>query len=138
MGYATKEDIDELYGTDLLVRVADHNKDGTPDPSVIEMGLQTADDLCNAYLSALYSTPIDPVPGVVKKCAIDIAIYNMAHGRMQRTDEMRMRYEDALKILGKISEGKIGIGQPPGGGGGSDPGGPSSPRKARSIDTGRA
>ena len=39
MGYATKEDIDELYGTDLLVRVADYNRDGTPDPEVIAKGL---------------------------------------------------------------------------------------------------
>jgi phage gp36-like protein len=113
MGYATKEDIDELYGTDLLVRVADYNKDGTPDPEVIAKGLQAADEICDAYLSAQYSIPVVPTPGIVNACAIDIAIYKMALGRTSRTDEMRIRYEDALKLLERISTGKVGLGLPP-------------------------
>lgn len=142
--YATQEDIVELYSMDLLLRVADHDKDDVPDAQVVEMGLQSAEDLCNAYLSAQYDVPVDPVPGVIRKCCIDIAVYNMAHGRAQRTEEMRLRYEDALKILEKIAAGKIGIGQPPGGGsgggGGGTPGdGTNGPtRKGRMIDVGRA
>ncbi|HWW85227.1 MAG TPA: DUF1320 domain-containing protein [Vicinamibacterales bacterium] len=113
MGYASKEDIDELYGTDLLVRVADYNKDGTPDPEVIAKGLQAADEICDAYLSAQYTIPVVPTPGVVKNCAIDIAVYKMALGRTGRTDEMRLRYEDALALLEKISTGKVGLGLVP-------------------------
>src|SRR4051794_21206601 len=99
MAYANKEDIDELYGTDLLVRVADYDKDGQPDDDVVAKGLQNADDICNAYLSAQYSVPVTPTPGVVRTCAIDIAVYKMALGRTGRTDEMRIRYEDSLAIL---------------------------------------
>jgi phage gp36-like protein len=113
MGYAAKEDIDELYGTDLLVRVADYNRDGTPDPEVVARGLQGADEVCNAYLSAQYTVPVVPTPGVVRNCAIDIAVYKMAIGRGQRTDEMRVRFEDALAMLEKISTGKVGLGLPP-------------------------
>lgn len=136
--YATEQDIVELYGQDILLRVADHNKDNVADPQVVEMALQSADDLCNAYLSAQYDIPIDPVPGIVKKCAIDIAVYNMAHGRVQRTEEMRVRYEDALKLLEKISTGKVGIGLPTDGGGGTGgtPGGAGT-RKGRIITIGR-
>jgi phage gp36-like protein len=113
MGYATRDDIDDLYGTDLLVRVADYNRDGQPDDDVMAKGLQSADEICNAYLSANYSVPIDPTPGIVNACAIDIAIYKMALGRTGRTDEMRVRYEDALAILERISTGKIGLGLAP-------------------------
>ncbi|WP_315729807.1 DUF1320 domain-containing protein [Bradyrhizobium sp. SZCCHNRI2010] len=112
MGYATKQDIDELYGTDLLVRVADYDRDGTPDPDVVAKGLQAADEICDAYLSAQYQLPLATIPGIVKNCAIDIAVYKMALGRTGRTDEMRVRYEDALSILEKISTGKIGLGLP--------------------------
>lgn len=142
--YATEQDIVELYGQDLLLRVADHNKDNVPDPQVVEMALQSADDLCNAYLSALYDVPVDPVPGIVKKCAIDIAVYNMAHGRVQRTEEMRVRFEDATKLLEKIAAGKVGVGIPTnnGGGSGSGSGGGGVPgggatRKGRVIEVGR-
>jgi phage gp36-like protein len=110
MGYATKTDVDDLYGTDLLVRVADYNRDGVPDQDVIDRGLQASDEICNAYLSSQYSLPVSPVPGVVKNCAIDIAVYKMALGRGARTDEMRVRYEDALSMLDKIATGKIGLG----------------------------
>ncbi|WP_316196576.1 DUF1320 domain-containing protein [Bradyrhizobium sp. SZCCHNS3053] len=113
MGYATKEDIDELYGTALLVRIADYNNDREPDPEVIAKGLESADEICDAYLSAQYTIPVTPTPGVVKNCAIDIAVYKIALGRTGRTDEMRVRYEDALKLLEKISTGKVGLGLPP-------------------------
>lgn len=113
MGYASKIDIDELYGTDLLVRVADYDRDGTPDDEIVAKGLLAADQICDAYLSAQYTIPVVPTPGVVKNCAIDIAVYKMALGRASRTDEMRVRYEDALAMLEKISTGKIGLGLPP-------------------------
>jgi phage gp36-like protein len=113
MGYATKEDIDDLYGTDLLVRIADYDRDGAPDTEVVDRGLQAADEICDAYLSAQYPVPVVPTPGVVKNCAIDIAVYKIALGRTGRTDEMRLRYEDALAILEKISTGKVGLGLPP-------------------------
>jgi phage gp36-like protein len=142
MGYATKEDIDELYGTDLLVRVADYNKDGQPDDDVVEKGLLNADEICNAYLSAQYTVPVVPTPGIVQACAIDIAVYKMALGRTGRTDEMRVRYEDALAMLEKISTGKIGLGLPPvtvdNGDGTRTTTNPNVKRSGGSFDCGRA
>jgi phage gp36-like protein len=142
MGYATKEDIDELYGTDLLVRVADYDRDGTPDPAVVAKGLEGADEICDAYLSAQYTIPVVPTPGVVRNCAIDIAVYKMALGRTGRTDEMRVRYEDALALLEKISTGKVGLGLPPttvdNGDGTTTTTDPNVKRSGGSFDCGRA
>jgi phage gp36-like protein len=141
MAYATKEDIDDLYGTDLLVRVADYDRDGAPDPEVVDRGLQAADEICDAYLSAQYTIPMTPTPGVVKNCAIDIAVYKIALGRSGRTDEMRVRYEDALALLEKISSGKVGLGLPPtttDPSGGGTPTNPNVRRSGRSFDAGRA
>jgi phage gp36-like protein len=137
--YATKDDIEDLYGVDVLIRVADHNKDGMADEDVIAKGLLGADEICDAYLSARYSVPITPIPGIVRSCAIDISLYKMALGRAQRTDEMRVRYQDALALLEKIAKGTVGLGLPP-----ADPDGdgvdndPNAKMKGRSFDTGRA
>jgi len=142
MPYATKEDIDQLYGEDLLIRVADYDRDGTPDDEVVARGLQSADEVCNAYLSAQYPVPVTPVPGVVRTCAIDIAVYKIALGRGGRTDEMRVRYEDALALLEKISTGKIGLGLPPvttdNGDGTTTTTDPNVKRSGGSFDCGRA
>jgi phage gp36-like protein len=141
MGYASKQDIIDTYSEDLLIRVADLDRDGTPDEEVVSKGLSGADEICNAYLSARYTVPVSPTPGVVKTCAIDIAVYKMAMLRGGRTDEMRLRYEDALKLLEKISTGKVGLGLPPV----DEDGDPTTPevnpnaqRKGRSFETGRA
>lgn len=113
MTYATRQEIVDLYGSDLLVRVADHDKDGVPEDSVITLALEGADEVINAYLSLRYTTPLPATPGVVRACAIDIAVYRMAMGRAGRTEEMRVRYEDALAILDKIAKGTVGLGLPP-------------------------
>jgi phage gp36-like protein len=142
MPYATQEDIENLYGTDLLVRVADYDRDGNADPAVIARALASADEVCDAYLSAQYTVPLVPAPGVVKTCAIDIAVYKMALGRSGRTDEMRVRYEDALSLLEKISTGKVGLGLPPATT--TNPDGsttvtdPNVKRSGKAFDTGRA
>jgi len=142
MPYATKEDIDQLYGEDLLIRVADYDRDGTPDDEIVARGLQSADEVCNAFLSAQYTIPVTPTPGVVKSCAIDIAVYKIALGRSGRTDEMRVRYEDALAILEKISTGKVGLGLPPvttdNGDGTTSTTDPNVKRSGGSFDCGRA
>ena len=137
--YASQDDIVELYGIDLLVRVSDLDKDGVPDPDVVQRGLQGADDIINAYLSAQYTIPVVPTPGSIKTAAIDIAVYRMAIGRAMRTDEMRVRYEDALMLLDKISKGQIGLGLPPVDSNGDGiPDNPNIQRKGRSINAVRA
>jgi len=119
--YAAQADIDDLYGVDLLKKIADYDRDGQPDPDVVEKGLQNADSIIDAYLSAQYTLPLGWKPDVLKTCAIDIAVYKIALGRTGRTDEMRIRYEDALKLLEKISTGKVGIGTPPDDDGNGEP-----------------
>lgn len=136
--YCTRDDIIELYGYDLLVRIADHDKDGEPDPEIVIKGIRGATEVCDAYLSAQYPVPVSPVPGIVRTCAIDIAVYRMALDRQRRSEEMRVRYEDALKILEKIAMGRIGLGLEPVDGDGNPIGNPNATRKGRSLNTGRA
>lgn len=136
--YASKEDIDNLYGVELLVRLADNNRDGIPDPEIVDRGLVAADEICDAYLSAVYTVPLTSTPGVIRNCAIDIAVYKIALSRGTRTDEMRLRYEDALAILDKISAGKIGLGLPTTTGDDGTVTDPNAKRYGRSIDCWRA
>ena len=137
--YASKEDIDELYGPALLVRIADEDRDGVADAEKVEKGLQNADSIIDAYLSAKYDLPLSTVPSVLKTCAIDIAVYKIPLGRAPRTDEMRVRYEDALKLLERISTGKVGLGLPSTDedGDGIPESNPNQSRMSRSIEIGR-
>lgn len=140
MTYATQQDIEDLYGEDILVRVADYDRDGVADQPVVSNGLREADTICDAYLSARYAVPVTPTPGIVRTCAIDIALYKMALGADRRTTEMRQRYDDALAMLERVSKGTVGLGLPA-----TDEDGdgvaetdPNVKRKGRAFDTGRA
>ncbi|TXM68195.1 DUF1320 domain-containing protein [Methylobacterium sp. WL120] len=138
--YAQSSDISALYGEALLIRVSDQNKDRQADPEVIEAGLEAADDVVNAFLSAQYTVPLAYVSGSVRKCAIDIAVYTMAMGRSERTEEMRLRYEDAIALLKMMAAGKIGLGLPPvdTNGDGVPDSDPNRKRKGRMLDISRA
>lgn len=133
--YAIMTDIIDLYGEDLLIRIADLDKDGQPDEDVVEKALEAADALIDAYLSSAYSLPLPSVPDVLRTLAIDIAVYKLPITRAPRTDEMRKRYEDALAHLKMMAAGKMGIGLPTDPGDGSNnPDNPNVRRNARTID----
>jgi phage gp36-like protein len=140
MPYAMKSDIIEQYGEQLLTRIADHDNDKVADDVVIDKALASAEELVNAYLSAQYTVPLVTVPGVVQRCTIDIAVYTMALQRAQRTDEMRLRYEDALALLKLMAKGEIGLGLPPIDTDDDDipDTDPNATRKGKFLDWGRA
>jgi phage gp36-like protein len=110
MAYATQRDLFNLYGEQLLLRLADLDNDGVPDPEPIGDALDSAASIIDAYLSARYQTPIDNPPPVVRDLNVDIGLYRLALSRLKQTEEMRLRYEDAIKLLQAIAAGKASIG----------------------------
>ena len=114
MTYASQEDIVDLYGEDLLVRLTDTTRSNAIDTVVVGRGLQSADDIINSYVSERYTLPLPMVPGVLRECGVDIAVYKIALSTTKKTPEMRQRYEDAIALLERIGSGKAGLGLIPG------------------------
>ena len=110
MSYAAQSDIDNRYGASLLLVIADRDGDGVVDSDAVMLALADADDTINAYLAERYQLPLLTVPPVLLKCACDIAIYNLA---ALPTDEMRARFDDAIKALKNISTGAMKLGVAP-------------------------
>lgn len=138
--YASKEDIDDLYGADLLIKIADQDRDGVADPAIVQRGLDSAQGLIDGALEGKYTLPLTGTSSLLRELAIDIAVYKICLQRSIRTNEMRQRYDDAMCILDKIAAGKQGIAitGPGGTGSGSDGngnpiGGPT--QNGRSINT---
>jgi phage gp36-like protein len=138
--YATQQDIVDLYGEQTLIRVSDVNRDRQIDPEVVEAALDAADDEINVYLSAQYDVPLIYTTRSLRRIAVNIAVYTMALGRAERTDEMRKRYDDAIKLLTLMKDGKVGLGLPvvDGDGDGVPEINPNRQRKGRTFDCFRA
>lgn len=108
MSYATQADIIDRYGENALYAVADRDGDGVLDSEAIGNALNDATAEIDSYLAARYPLPLTVAPKIIVILCVDIALYRLAPD--YRTEERRQRYEDAVKLLRAISEGKASLG----------------------------
>lgn len=83
----------------------------TINSDVITQAIIDADAEIDAYCGSQFSgLPFSNVPDIVRAKAVDIAIYHL-YSRRQGAPEWRSkRYDDAIRFLAKVSEGKITFG----------------------------
>lgn len=122
MAYATSDDIVIIYGEEILNAVADRDRSGRRDEDAVTAALQAASDEIDTYLAARYDVPLVTPPPYIRQVCVDISVYRLALDIAPRTEEMRLRYMDAINYLKAVSEGKIDLpttGTPPGTGTGN-------------------
>jgi len=111
MSYATLTDLIARFGEEEFVQLAGFGQPGDDriDESVIDAALADADALIDGYLRGRYDLPLAIVPPNLTGIAADIARYELRARvpRAQMSDQVRQRYEDALKTLQHIREGKL-------------------------------
>lgn len=110
MSYITADDIIATYSASLLNKISTPEGSTQPDPAVTQRGIDSAGSIIDAYLGGRYTLPLAVVPQVVVELAVDIAIYKISLATTRRTTEMRVRYDDALKMLEEMATGKVSIG----------------------------
>lgn len=108
--YCTLDDIKKLIPGDNILQLTDDDGMQAIDEPKVDECIQQADGEINPYLiSGDYDVPISPVPDLIKKLSVDIAIYNLYSRNISEViPDMRVkRYDDAVKTLQKIADGKI-------------------------------
>lgn len=132
--YASKADIDALYGPKLLMRLVDRDDEGEPDATGVEAALSAADAIIDGYIGTVYALPLSSIPPLLTQCAVDLAIYRVALELGPRTDEMRLRHDDAICRLKDISKGTMTLAFPAIGTGNPSTGGtPANNEKSRAA-----
>ncbi len=113
--YATLADLTARFGEQEIIQLTDRANPpaGTADQAVADKALADADAEIDVYVGAKYALPLPSVPDVLRRLCCDIARYRLYEDRA--TDEVRMRYEDALGLLDRIARGvvSLGIAEPP-------------------------
>lgn len=120
MPYVSAQDLIDRIGEDAVYVLADRDRDGALDTATIDEAAADAAAEIDAYLSTRYDVPLAPVPRVIKRLAVDMAIYRLADAAGGYTEERRKRYEDAIALLRRIASGEVGLGIPPAGDGADD------------------
>ena len=107
MGYCTISDILDMMDEDEVIRYTDDAGAGVINTDVTDKAMTAADALIDSHLAVRYSVPLAPVPDLVRDLAVDIAIYKIHTHRPGIPDEVRTKYDDAVKYLEKAASGKI-------------------------------
>lgn len=107
MTYATLGDLIDRGGAAEMRQIADRDRDGTPDPDVIEAALIDADNAIDGYVFARYARPLPSIPPVLKTWATSIARY-ILH-RNGAPDHVAQDYKDAIAALKDVAAGRYAL-----------------------------
>lgn len=111
MTYATQQNMIDRYGEQELIELTDRASATAIDATVLGQALADADAEINAYLVSRYSLPLASVPPVLTRFAADIARYMLYDTRAP--EQVKDRYDAAIKFFKLIAEGKASLGLDP-------------------------
>ncbi len=133
MAYCTQADILERLPQDILVQLTDDDDTGQVDAPVVQRAIADADAEIDGYVGTRHQVPLSPVPDLLRKLSVEIAIYHLYSRRRGAPDEWRQRYDDAIRLLRDLAAGKISLGvyDPQGSPAGSPAQVESQPRRFR-------
>lgn len=110
MGYSIQTDLLEQISEDRLVQLTDDGDAGVIDTSVVTRAITDADAEIDGYCGTRYDVPFLPVPVMIRKLSVDIAIYNLYARRKGVPDDRQKRYDNALRFLRDVSRELISLG----------------------------
>ncbi len=112
MIYASVEDFKKALPSHFVEAMA-YSDDGLVDDGRIQSSLDAAVSEINGYLARPYDLPFtaDSNPRL-KDLTIDITAYKLARDYGSLNDDIRDRYEDAIKYLSLVASGKAYLPNP--------------------------
>lgn len=123
MAYCTFDDITKALDETTIIQLTDDENlkptavdTGDPDHAPIigriDEAIETADAEIDGYCAVKYSVPLSPVPPVVNKLSVDLAIYYL-YSRRSIPEKVEKRYERAVARLKDIARGLLSLGVEP-------------------------
>jgi len=104
MSYCIKQDMIDRFGLSELSQLTGYDNSGVLDDDVLNQSIADADAEINGYLSD-YVLPLTNVPANFRLIACDIARYYLYDDAM--IDQVRDRYQNAIKYLVQVGKGAI-------------------------------
>ena len=113
MAYCTQADLVARMSEADLVRLTDHDGDGSVDAAVVTAAISDADGHIDSYLQVKYTVPISPVPDVVRKRSVILTIYYLQLYRDSVTESMQKAFEAVNAWLKMAAKGDVALGISP-------------------------
>lgn len=109
--YATPQDILDRYG-DTGLFLAGRTEEGLPDTSPLMTALEEASSEIDAALRGRYRLPVESVPPVLRRIALDLAVDAIPRNAPETADLFERRAKAARELLKAIAKGDVSLGIP--------------------------
>lgn len=110
--YISQDELASALSQDELVQLTDDAGTGQADTAVVDQVIAEAEAEVDAYLAARYTLPLTTVPAVVKRIAVDLAVWAL-YTRRKLTDEaVNARHKQAQRLLEAMARGTVSLGLP--------------------------
>lgn len=112
--YCTIDDIKEQLPERELIQLTDDAGIGAIDISVVDRAIEDAGAVIDGYVAKKAVVPLDPVPPIIRKHCVDLAICNLYARRVDEIPQAKKeRCEQARADLKLFSTGQITLGIQP-------------------------
>jgi phage gp36-like protein len=109
--YCTLEDLKLAIDEARLLELTDDEGLGVINQARIDAAIGDAQGEVDGWLQERYDVPLDPVPALIKRACIDVAIPNLYSRKVETLPDVRVkRYDNAIKLLARIADGKLSLG----------------------------
>lgn len=116
MPYATPDQFIKTFSERETISLTDEQRTGAVDNDKLTFALDRASNVIDGYLVGRYKTPWPDSPGILVGYCCDITRYQLATDYRILSEEIRLRYDDAIKFLRDVASGKINLGRDTSGG----------------------
>lgn len=115
MAYSSLEDLKKAIPETNIIQLTDDEGLGSVNQNRVDEAIAYADQMIDGYLRGRYTTPLSPVPGLIKKLSVDLAVFHLYSRRLEleMPEAMMQRYKSAVKVLEQIQKGIVSLGIEP-------------------------
>lgn len=107
--YAAVADVETRYGATCFA-LAGKLENGQVDSEAIARALEEAGSEINLTLQGRYAVPLEPVPPVIRRVCVDIAVGALPQNGAGEATLYERRARDARNLLASLAKGEISLG----------------------------
>lgn len=107
MSYCTRQNLIDRFGEQELIQLTDRDIVGVINDTVLNQAISDADAEINGYLTA-YPLPLATIPANLVRIACDVTRYYLYDVTV--TEQVKDRYDSAIKYLMQVAKGLISLG----------------------------
>lgn len=112
MPYCTLEDIKKAIPEANIIQLTDDEGLGVVNQERVDEAIAYAEELIDGYLRGRYTVPLSPVPELIKRLSVDMAVFHLYSRRFELVmpESMLQRRKEIIRLLEHIQKGNVSLG----------------------------